>query len=251
MAVDKTVICMKWGRYYSNDYVNILYKSVARNISTPFRFVCLTDNGSGLADGIDILPLPDMGLSSKRMANGGWQKLCMFMPELYDVKGRVLFLDIDIIITGSLDVFFEGTSPLLIIREWRQLGHLLSFRKFVGCNSSVFVFDIGTQTQIYENFMADKEMAFNNFRNEQRFLFANARGLEFWRKGMCLSFKADLMFYPPLSFILPPKQLPLNAHIVVFHGRPLPEEIVQGRNWGRGLRRGKDVVGWAKQAWKE
>lgn len=248
--IDKTILCMRWGKAYKTDYVNILYKSAMRNLSQPVRFVCLTDDKEGLAQGIEVLPLPNMNLSPERLANGGWQKLCVFAPELYDIKGRLLFLDIDLIITSSLDVFFEPAAPLMIIREWRQLGHRLTGRKKLGGNSSVFAFDVGAQSQIYENFMHDKENAFASFRNEQRFLCHHARGLDFWHKGLCLSFKSDLMFYPPLNFLRNPRPLPNDARVVVFHGRPLPEEIIQEDVWGKGLRYGKGAIGWAQEHWK-
>ena len=42
------IICMKWGEKYDSSYVNILYNMVERNLNRPFRFVCFTDNKSGL-----------------------------------------------------------------------------------------------------------------------------------------------------------------------------------------------------------
>jgi hypothetical protein len=240
---------MRWGKAYKTDYVNILYRSVMRNISGATRFVCLTNDREGLAEGIEVLPLPDMGLSPERLAHGGWQKLCLFAPKLHDIQGRVLFLDIDVIITGSLDIFFESKSPLVIIREWRQLGHYLTGRKNLAGNSSVFAFDIGGQVQIYDSFMRDQEKAFAAFRNEQRFLCHHVRGLAYWEEDLCLSFKSNLMFYPPLNFVLAPRALPPDARVVAFHGKPLPEEVIHEGWWGKGLRRGYGAVGWAKENW--
>ena len=42
------VLCMKWGTLYGPEYVNRLYGMVARNLRRPFRFVCLTDDASGI-----------------------------------------------------------------------------------------------------------------------------------------------------------------------------------------------------------
>ena len=246
---ERTVLCMRWGGLYSKDYVNILYNSVRRYLSGKFRFVCLTDDTEGLLEGIEALPLPDLGLPAEKLANGGWQKLCVFAPSLYNIEGRVLFLDIDVIITGSLDIFFEKRAPIEIIREWAQLGRRL-LGGVSGGNSSVFAFDIGGQTQIYEKFMENQSGAFGSFRNEQRFLCAHAQGLAFWRKGLCLSFKEDLMFYPPLNFLFAPRALPKEARIVAFHGRPHPDEVVRSGRWGKGFRSGKGAVGWALESWR-
>ena len=250
MAKKVNVLCMRWGNAYSKDYVNILYRAVCRNLSLPFRFICLTDDEAGLDKGIEPMPLPDMGLSPQHLAHGGWQKLCLFAPQLYDIEGRTLFLDIDIIIVGALDVFFRKKARLEIIREWRQIGHVLTGKHDLGGNSSVFAFDIGDQAHIYHDFMADKDKAFALYRNEQRFLVSHAQGRDYWQKGLCLSFKSDLMYPPPLNFLKAPRALPELARIIVFHGRPLPQEVVEAGWWGKGLRKGYGPILWAQDHWQ-
>ncbi|RHY38782.1 hypothetical protein DYB30_013912 [Aphanomyces astaci] len=47
-----TVVCVKWGVKYGADYVNKLYRGVARHLkSVPFTFCCLTDDPAGIARG--------------------------------------------------------------------------------------------------------------------------------------------------------------------------------------------------------
>ncbi len=240
------ILCMKWGKAYGADYVNILHRAVHNHMERRFRFICLTDDPTGLDDGIEVFPIPDMNLPAARIARGGWPKLCVFAPELYDIQGRVLFLDVDIVVTGGLDVFFEPNKEggLRIIREW--LPKLQPF----GGNSSVFAFEVGSQQQIYEAFMADQRAAFAAYRNEQRFLSAHARGLDYWPSGLCLSFKSSLMRPVPFNFIFAPRRPPPDARVVVFHGQPLPEEVGQKKWWGRGRRRGRAPVRWVRDNWQ-
>ena len=54
----KQVICMNWGTAYGADYVNRLYSMVSRNVTGPFRFVCLTDNVKGIRPEVQCGPLP-------------------------------------------------------------------------------------------------------------------------------------------------------------------------------------------------
>jgi hypothetical protein len=54
----KQVICMNWGTAYGADYVNRLYSMVARNLTGPFRFVCLTDNEKGIRRDVHCRPCP-------------------------------------------------------------------------------------------------------------------------------------------------------------------------------------------------
>ncbi len=244
------ILCMKWGHAYGVDYVNILYRAARAHMEREFRFICLTDDRTGLDNEIEVFPVPDMGLPAERIAHGGWPKLGVFAPKLYDVEGRVLFLDVDIVVTGGLDIFFEFEGGVRLIREWPQLGHRLSRRRALGGNSSVFAFDVGTQSQIYRVFMSDQAAAFGEFRNEQRFLAAHAQGLDYWPQGLCLSFKGDLMRPVPMNFIWPPRLVPRAARVVVFHGRPLPEEVGQNYWWGRGFRRGMAPIGWVRDYWQ-
>ena len=53
------IVCVKWGDKFLPLYVNRLYSMVKRNLSLPYRFVCLTDNREGLDPNIDIVPLQE------------------------------------------------------------------------------------------------------------------------------------------------------------------------------------------------
>ena len=53
------ILTLKWGTLYSSEYVNRLYRGVKAHLSRPFRFVCVTDDPSGLADGVDAVAFPE------------------------------------------------------------------------------------------------------------------------------------------------------------------------------------------------
>jgi hypothetical protein len=63
MVQDRVIMCMKWGTLYSAQYVNVLYNACQANLTDPCRFVCLTDDPSGLLSGIEAFPIPDIGLT--------------------------------------------------------------------------------------------------------------------------------------------------------------------------------------------
>jgi hypothetical protein len=63
------IICMKWGDKFPSEYVNRLYAMVSRNLSIPFRFVCFTEDGSGIRNEVEIQPLPELDLSIKRQCD--------------------------------------------------------------------------------------------------------------------------------------------------------------------------------------
>lgn len=59
MNVSRTVVCLKWGDMYGPEYVNRLFAMVSRNVDSPVRFVCFTEDATGLRDDIEIKALPD------------------------------------------------------------------------------------------------------------------------------------------------------------------------------------------------
>lgn len=93
-----TFVCLKAGPMYGPEYVNILRDMVARclPLGYPGRFVCITDDPSGLDAGIETLPLP---ADLERW----WGKLWMFNRGLFPDGSRMVFMDLDTVIVGRLD----------------------------------------------------------------------------------------------------------------------------------------------------
>lgn len=220
------VLCMKWGRAYPAAYVNLLCRAVAARLRRPHRFVCLTDDPSGIEPPAETFPIPLGGLPDERVRNGGWLKLAVFRAGLHDLEGPVLFLDLDVLVTGALDPFFEHDPDrrLLIIRDWLPRGQRLYRRRGRIGNSSVFRFVAGGQAQILERFEADPAAAFASFRNEQRFLSAHAEDLAWWPEAWCRSYKRHCRMPFPLSAFLRPR-IPAGARVVAFHGWPKPHDL--------------------------
>ena len=84
--------------YYTPDYVSKLYRSLKRNSSIPFEFICLSDNKDIEAD--VILPYNHHDKIKKH-----WHKLKFFSPHFaYQNPGDdIIVMDIDQVITGNVD----------------------------------------------------------------------------------------------------------------------------------------------------
>ena len=157
------VLCMKWGTKYSADYVNTLYSMVSRNMSREFRFVCLTEDGAGLHGNIEVFPLPELSVDLGGPERG-WNKLAVFAETLYDLEGKVLCLDLDLIITGSLDDLFDYPGDVMIIKDW--------IKKDGTGNSSVYRFEVGAHAEVLAEFERSFEQIKKIHRNEQEYLSA-------------------------------------------------------------------------------
>ena len=82
---------MKWGSLYGSDYVNKLYNMCEKNISDPFRFVCLTDDCSDLKKEIETFSCPEVKIPSPKN-NYGWRKISLFSSSnnLFGLTGTCL-----------------------------------------------------------------------------------------------------------------------------------------------------------------
>lgn len=250
------VMCMKWGRMYGPEYVNRLLAGVRRHLPRAFRFVCFTDDPAGLAPGVEVLPLPELGLPPGH-PDLRWRKLGLFRRDLGGLRGMGLFLDLDLVIVGDLTPFFELPGDFLIIRD-DDLFRAKPLRKMnprrdrflasVG-NSSVFRFEIGAHAYILDAFLARPDEATSLYRLSQQFQSAQLADhghLHYWPKGLCVSFKNDCVPRHFRSYVADPS-LPEDARIVVFAGSPKMSEVLAGRGnrWHRRI----GNVDWLRQAW--
>lgn len=236
-----TVLCMKWGVKFHADYVNRLYRAVTRHLTLPHRFVCLTDDNKGLVAGIETFPIPAMPVDI-RGPERGWTKILTFGEQLYDLRGQCLFLDLDVLITGSLDAFFDVPGDVVIIKDWLK-------RDGTG-NSSVYRFEIGRHPDLLDEFVGRWPAVKNQFRNEQEFISAallKKQALNYWPDNWCQSFKRHCMHRFPFSLFKTPS-LPGAAKIIVFHGHPNPDQAIVGNagKWYRFMR----PTPWVVEFWQ-
>ena len=236
------VICMKWGTKYGPEYVNRLYRGVTRHLNRPHRFVCFTDDAAGIDPGVEVMPLPDLGLPPS--PERGWFKLATFAPTLFDLKGHTLFLDLDLVIVAELDVFFELPGRFYIMRDFKRPGSKVG-------NSSVYRFEVSDLPQILSNFVADFDGVRRRHRNEQEYLTQAAEDLgvlAYWPSDLAVSYKKHCVPTFPLNYWRAPT-CPADTRIVVFHGEVNPPDALAGRR-NRRLRHLKPSP-WIARHWIE
>jgi len=253
-----TVVCLKWGVSFPAIHVNVLYEAVKRHLPMPFRFVCLTDDAEGLAEGIVSMPIPDMGLEPERWAEGCWAKLAMFKRGVLPEGEIVIFLDLDLIIQKDLTPFVEQVRTrrgLHSLREWNPtLWSLLplSLRPDRGVQSALLGFYPEDVHYIFDDFVADKALAYSQAHNDQSYLTVVAKDRTYWPDEWCVSFKRACVWYYPLSLVFSKIRRPKRAKVIIFHGDPRPWDLIgePGQSWGTNRRRGNDPVEWVKDYYR-
>jgi hypothetical protein len=233
---------MKWGTKFGPEYVNRLHGMVARNLGRPFRFVCLTDDPTGVQPAVITAPIPELP-PIPQPKERGWRKLAAFSPTLESVLGdEVLFLDLDVVVMGALEPLFEHPGAFPMIRDWYH-------RRLVG-NSSVFRFRPAERRGLFEAFCQDREAIVRRIRNEQEYLseYLLARGeLSFWPKAWCQSFRVSCLAPWPMRAWQTPRP-PKDCKVLVFHGEPKPAGALVGKP---GLVQTWRPAPWIAEDWRE
>lgn len=219
----KQIICIKWGDKYGPEYVNRLYGMVARNITPPFRFVCFCDNVEGIRDEIEYQPLPELNFELPVTKKGIWPKCRLWNEKLADLEGPVLFIDLDVVITGSLDAFFEFGDENDVILSRNPSNPLERLGQ-----TSVYRFPVGKLKPILEKFSENPQGIAEQYKYEQRFVTRNTPGgIKFWPRQWVTHFRRECRRTFPLNYFFPPK-LPRQSRIVIFPGDLHPEDAING-----------------------
>jgi tetratricopeptide (TPR) repeat protein len=157
-----SVVCVKWGTKYGAEYVNKLARGVRANIVDPqirdaLDFYCFTDDATGIetledaaGEGMDgegveaaviVRPL-------KAGWRDWWNKALLFSPDV-GLRGRVMYIDLDTVITGPLDLALAGYKGTFATMS---TDGMLNEQRSDGYNSSVMLWDAdeGSCNLIYE-----------------------------------------------------------------------------------------------------
>ena len=219
----KQFLAIRWGRKYGPEYLNRLYGMVARHTTGPFRFFCLTDDPAGIRPEVTCLPLPDLGCELPRNTKGIWGKSRLWRPDI-GIEGPVLFMDLDLVVTGPLDGFFDQGSPDDVILARNPNTPLEKLGQ-----TSIFRFPVGKLAPLREMFLADPQGIADTYRFEQRFVTRNAPGgVSFWPKGWVRHFRMHCVRTFPMKYLAPPR-LPPDTRVVIFPGPLNPPDAIAGR----------------------
>ena len=240
----QTIVCMRWGDRFPVDYVNRLYRGAMRNVVRPTRFIAFTDDATDLDSGVEPREIPAIRLPEKGLGGSPWRKLALWSPDI-GLTGDLLFLDLDVVVVGSLDPFFDyEPGKLAIVRDWgaRESG-----------NSSVMRLPAGGAPHLVERFERDPLEQRRLYSNEQVYLCRESGlPLAFWPREWAPGFKA--MMLPRFPFNLVQNViLPEAARVVVFTGHPRPHEALRGEwpaaGWKKLYKRVRPV-GWLADHWR-
>lgn len=246
---ERVVLCMKWGSLYAAEYVNVLYSACRKHITGNFRFVCLTNELDGIRPEVEVHGIPDIGLDEWHYYNGAWPKIGVFLSDLYGLKGRALFIDLDTVLLGNIDALFDQAGPLVAVDNdpWKDKSGRPQTM------SSVFAFELGSLGHVVDRLLVDRDNLVKRYTIEQAYLHSAVDGIQYWPQDWLVSFKYHLRRPLIIDRFLGPKRPGPMAKILVFHGRPRPIDLARPfrGNWDRFPHSGSGVVDWMREYWDE
>jgi hypothetical protein len=219
-----TVLCVRFGNKYGREYVERLRNMVARHLTVPYDFACLTD---------DSHPIPGVRTifqSNANYARGWWHKVHMFDPSL-SLSGRILYFDLDVVIHSNI-------NKLVSYHPQNFIGIHDFNRKFFASwnylNSSVLAWNHGSQSHIYQQFKKDPGTA-QRMQGDQDWIWKLCKDrIKFWPKEWIMSYKWEIRSRDELIVAQSRRQFktvrddiqpPLDCSIAVFHGEPNPQDV--------------------------
>ena len=225
------VLAMKWGSLYGPHYVNRLYASVRRNLNRDFRFVCFTDDTSGIFPEVECHPITKVEFPASE-EDRRWLKLGIFKKETANLEGTCLFLDLDVVITDSIDEMFDFAPSAFCINHdwWMPYKHLrarlLKYPKIA--NTSVFRFEAGTLEFILSEFERNYESVLENYSMEQEYVTRMVEDkIQWWPNKWVRSFRRHCRPTFPFNLIRKPT-VPSGTKIVALHGLPKLDDASKG-----------------------
>ncbi len=164
-----TVVCFLWNDphgirnhlyVYDESYVLALKLAVEKNLSVPHEFICVTDKK-------EIRGIKTVRLNyTTHIAGTRFAKLMLYRPYGELVGKRVLSLDLDTVVTGSLDPLVDKKEDLVL---WRNPNFGQPAR--ARYNTSMVLHTCGTRPELWTDFKPcdwDKGMVKSTLENVQR-----------------------------------------------------------------------------------
>ncbi len=201
LTTDLVVACVNTGTKFPSYYVDRLYRAVMRNLTEPARFMVLTDQKRH-----DYVEPVGQQIIDRPNLVGWYSKINLFSPAAFTAGVRVLYFDLDVVITGSLDLLAMCTEPFIMIRDFHP-------KPDSAHNSSVMAWKAGYANDVYEQFedgwmersWGDQECIWKILGNDRIWDWPDewVRSYKWHGRG----------------------QLSPGARVVVFHGDPKPDAV--------------------------
>jgi len=232
------VVCWLWPgnqhREFKPRYVNVLQRMIARHLSLPHKFYCITDETAGFSADVVVVPTPEKArwaASLKSAENderfpSSYRRLWSFSSEATQLGDRIFNLDIDCVVTRSIDPLFANVADFVGWEPSSKWGHANRI------GGGTWLLRTGTKTFVWDDFSPDaarrvRELGYRG--SDQAWLSYCLKDEARWKGGHGIYQRQDML-------VSGWRTLPNDARIVHFNGNQKPWQ--------------KLGIAWIKEHWR-
>ncbi len=206
---------------YSAEHVNVLYRAVKRNTTLPFKFICVTDDFTGIDKEIHTIELWD----KYKNLGGCYNRLYIFSDEIRNILGnRFICIDLDCVIVNNIDSILSRQEDFIINKFLSKGGHNQLY------NGGLIMMNAGARQKVWQDFNPVTSLPLlDKLRNEQHFVGSDQAWIQASLGNNELMFDDNDGVYD-FSF-LPERRLPENAKMIFFPGKVDPSQEKNNIDW--------------------
>lgn len=140
-----TCVLWKWGRKFQRDHVAKMQSMLRRHLTLPHRIVCVTDTPQDLPEGV----IPAMLPRRVSVDFKGLRRMWIYSSEAKRLGDRLLQLDLDVVLTGSIDAIASRPEPFVI---WKSDSN---FKDGWAYNPTVLLITPGSMDELWTRWTAN------------------------------------------------------------------------------------------------
>ena len=140
-----TVVCWRWGSKYGKEHIAKLQSMLARNLSIPHELVCITDRRDDLPVGVRPFQMPRTPMKDWKCIRRMW----LYSYEASKIGKRILQLDVDMVLTGSIDPIVDRPEPFVIWKSESNFGEKWAY------NATVMLLNAGARSDVWDRWVKD------------------------------------------------------------------------------------------------
>jgi len=194
-----------------------------RHLTVPHRFVCFTEDSTGLNTNIEIRSLPH-----DSSIKGWWWKTYLFKADHFDKGDINLFFDLDIVIVNNIDKLVTYPGTFLGFEDPGKI-----YSRTSRLNSSVMRWTTGEYSDIWQTYLTDRQQS-RGLHGDQDWIWRlHQNAIAFYPDKWIQSYKwqvrshSELQRFGAVQKFKEVRNPAINSEtsILVFHGTPNPEDV--------------------------
>ena len=151
-----TVVVWRWGEKFTKGHVARMQSMLQRHLHLEHRLVCITDQPKDLPGGVVPAPMPKLLSWDFK----GLRRMWLYSAEAARLGDRLFQLDLDVVITDTLDPIVNRPEPFVIWKSDSNWPVGPSPVEKWAYNATVMMVTPGAKDDVWQRWNADPKRIF-------------------------------------------------------------------------------------------